>query len=170
MALKATTRDQIVATAINELSSNPACSLEAIILASEVPRATFFRYFKDREDLELFVESICFECLSQGLKPAKNFEETLRILLDHAPLARYVFLRRELNASSDRDPVTAKLEEVMTPLWETGAIDESIPMSWIDEVIGSLIFAGWNLARSGKLSHDELVNLTSRTLLRGLGR
>jgi TetR/AcrR family transcriptional repressor of lfrA len=170
MAPKKATRNQILTTAIEQLSGNPSSSLEVIIGATGVPRATFFRYFKDREELELAVEAHCFERLNHSLQNAKNFEETLRILLLDAPLTRYVFLLRELRYSTSLDPVTAKLEEVLTPLWEAGLIDPNVPMVWVEEVIGSLIYSGWNLARVGKLDHDQVVSLTTRTLFRGLGR
>jgi AcrR family transcriptional regulator len=151
------------------LSANPGATLLELVEASQVPRATFYRWFKDRDALEVEIDTWGMGRLDWLLSQAQpDLTDVLRVLIEAGPIVRAIYLRRERLKIEPPDPAAAFL---------TAAFDRHLAnhlhlirydLAWIDECISSLIYGAWRYMSRGQRTSSDVAMMLEETIFRGL--
>lgn len=172
---------EIMESATGVLVANRGASMQEIADAAGVGRTTVHRYFPGREDL---IRTIALQAVVESeaaMKEARLGEGPVEDAVQRLAEAlvpvghRFHFLLDEAQLYSD--PVYLATEEkIVKPLEELadrgkreGAFKAGVPVAWIVDTIGALVFAAWEGVRDGRIAALDAPNLVATTLLSGVG-
>lgn len=161
------TRNAILKAGARVLSQNQAAALGEIADAAGVARSTLHRYFPERTDLIEALRRYADEELGAA---------TTRAQLDEGPAAdALVRLCHEFfdlwdtiiwayhDSTRDCEGTSAiddQLDPSVTALIERGhregSIDPAVPNAWLQQVMWSLLYSGWEYIRLGASRHETL--------------
>lgn len=180
MTIRLSTRDTIIEAAFQLYSEDPAASLADIAKRAGIGRATLHRHFKGRDELfaELALTALreIDTVAEEATKDAKSYTESLKNIMDALiPLAnRHWFLYREPiedypEASVEIQRQTREMAEAIEEVKKEGGIDPGIPTTWVVQAFDNLIFAAWELVRSGEATPKQASDLAWQTFISGIG-
>ncbi|MBB5923501.1 AcrR family transcriptional regulator [Actinoalloteichus hoggarensis] len=190
-ALESRTRGRtyraILAAAASVLARNRTATLPEIAEAAGVSRTTLRRYFPDRDGLisaavedsvEAIEQSVADAEIEQG-SPVEAMRRLVaamvsvgdrlmflfgdpRILEGHGPGG--VETRSGEPAAASDDPVIALIERGQAE----GVFDPEVGADWIQKVLWSLVYTGYEEADQGRLPRHGVVSIVIRTLENGI--
>ena len=178
--IRPTTRDAIIEAAFQILGRNPGASLGDIAALAGVGRATLHRHFKGRADLMAALARVATEELDEAVaaatKDATSYSEALHLSM-HAivPLAdRQWFLSAEpIDYDGETQIGHERQQQGLTDAIEAakreGLFDRDVATCWIAETFDALLYAAWQMVRSGDATSTQAADLAWRTLTTGLG-
>ena len=172
-------RDAIIESGFRLLARNPSASLEDIANSAGVGRATLHRHFNGRDDL---METLALTALRELDEAAETAAEGApswtsamkRILYALIPLGnRHSFIWREpiehLPAIQTKmQKLAAKTSEMIEAAKKEGTFHDTVPTEWISQAYDNLIYAAWELVRSGEATPKQAAALAWTTLTHGL--
>lgn len=173
--VRARTRRAILDAAIETLTRMPNASMGDIATAANVGRTTVHRYFPERSDL---IDAISADALEQV------GHATIRARLDDGPAATALArLCQEYFELGDVMMLLFTMPDLLTrPEWQEeteddrvllklverghrdGTIDPGLPAEWVQQVLWSLQYTGWEMVRSHGRPKHEALTLCLRTL------
>ncbi|MGF1473787.1 MAG: TetR/AcrR family transcriptional regulator [Rubrobacteraceae bacterium] len=171
----------ILEAATEVLVENRGASMQEIADAAEVGRTTVHRYFPGREDLiravalQAVAESeAAIEAARLGEGPVEHAVRRLAEAL--VPMGhRFHFLLDEAQLLSDPE-YRATEQRFVKPLEKLaergrheGVFRAEVPVAWIVDTTGALVFAAWEGIRDGRIAALDAPNLVATTLLSGVG-
>ena len=178
-AIRPSSEEAIVESAVSLLSRNPVATMSEIAIKAGVGRATLHRHFSSREDLVhrialRSIEETNAAVVQQLVPDSPAGERLLAMFTAVIPLGdRYHFLSRESNQQEDvRQQYKAQLEwlaSLVDDLQQEGVLDNGISASWIVAQIDQLIWTAWCEVSAGRLAAQDAPQLAVRTLVNGLG-
>jgi|GEM_PF-2562079 len=152
------------------LSRNPGSTLRELVDVAQIPRATFYRWFSDRESLERQLDLWCMINLEASLERAvpDGLTAALTVLVDAGALVRYVYVRRELLAEAPDDPVARVVTQAFITWAQAEKLEFSAPELWFVESVDALIYAAWRYSENSGQSTEDCVQLLLKTIRHGL--
>ncbi|MFC4066486.1 TetR/AcrR family transcriptional regulator [Actinoplanes subglobosus] len=164
---RARTRQAILDAAIEVLARNPAASLGDVAEAADVGRTTLHRYFPERGDLLSALRDEATARLDRAGARARMDEGTgatalVRLCQEYFDLGDVLsLLFREQVAFEDADPAEGGCDDGFDAMVRRGhadgTIDPELPPVWVQNLVWSQLYAGWNyLAECGASRHDTL--------------
>ncbi|WP_435107212.1 TetR/AcrR family transcriptional regulator [Nocardiopsis synnemataformans] len=181
---RARTRRAILDAAVSVLVRDPAAPLVEIAKAADVGRSTLHRYFKDRPELyravlehsqQAITEVVAGSAVGQG-----RADEALRQLITGLVNAgdRILFLfygyRSEEDGDDQEKGSTDGSDDAIIRLirrgQEEGTLTRDLDAEWIENALWSLVFAGCEEARNGKLPRHGVAATVIRTFEGGVVR
>ncbi|GAA4443069.1 TetR/AcrR family transcriptional regulator [Phytohabitans houttuyneae] len=174
-ASRARTRQAIIDAAIAVLGKNLSAPLGEVATAAEVGRTTLHRYYPERSDLIKAIKAESVLRLRQATERARLDEgtgaEALRRLCEEyfdlgnvlsLIFSEHQFLTEadwcEFGTSEDLFRVTVERGH------RDGSIDPELPVSWLESVLWSQLYAAWSYAAESGESRHQVLRLTVRTL------
>ncbi|MCG8590687.1 MAG: TetR family transcriptional regulator [Proteobacteria bacterium] len=176
--IRLTSRDAILAAALELFAENPGTSLAAVAARAGVGRATLHRHFASRDELirELALAALdATDAAVAGLEEEPDPQLALEQMFERlVPLAdRFHFLARLPVQDPEIDRrYAAQIEGLATlvaRLRERGVVDASVPDAWMVRVADSLIWDAWSAVAEGSIPARDATALAVRTFLHGLG-
>lgn len=178
--IRPTSRDAIIEAAFQTFSKNPGASLADVAARAGVGRATLHRQFKGRDDLMVALARTAVRELDDAVEAATanapSHTDALRISLEAIiPLAdRYWFLAREPvendpDITNEYDRQMRDLAEAVDAARKEGGFASDVPTAWIVQAFDNLIYAAWEMVRTGEATPGQAASLAWRTLTSGLG-
>ncbi|MGB3634838.1 MAG: TetR/AcrR family transcriptional regulator [Rubrobacteraceae bacterium] len=174
-------RRGILEAAAGVLVVNRGASMQEISAAAGVGRTTVHRYFPGREDL---IHAIALQAVAESeaaIEKARlaegSVEDAVRRLAEAlVPVGhRFHFLLDEAQLYSDPEYLAAE-ERLVKPLQglaergkHEGAFRAEVPVAWIVDTIGALVFAAWEGVRDGRIAALDAPELVATTLISGVG-
>lgn len=173
-------RRALLDSAMVLLADNPGASFMEIAEVAGIGRATLYRHFPTREDLirTLTLEAIkaTDEAAERIMGDIHNSRDGLRLVLGAMIDVgdRFYFLTRlpevedeEIKTHMQRQD--KELQGLIQWAQSEGVIDSEVPRAWAASVVNGLIYAAWDMReKQGGLGKEDVVQLTMRTLERGL--
>lgn len=161
---------KVLETSVKILQLNPDAAVEEILLASDVSRGTFYKYFKSKQDLLIESTMYCMymidDLLTEPFLDQRNsaiqkieimFREIIPMGEYFSFLMHFQFLHtNEVVAKKYRQHIDI-LNLTIKEAQEEGAIREDLPLEWISEYLDSLLYAGWSSLQKGKLSKEKII-------------
>ncbi|MEM8935373.1 MAG: TetR/AcrR family transcriptional regulator [Pseudomonadota bacterium] len=179
-ALRLPARDALIEAAFEVLGRDPSASLALVAEKAGVGRATLHRHFPTRDALMHALaktaiaetDAACEEACENVQSAAQALELSLRALIPLGP--RYGFLTREPveydpEISAEYDRQGEELRQLIEEAKREGALDTRCPTAWLLEAYDHLIFAGWEITRSGEATPKQAADLAWRTFTTGVG-
>ncbi len=176
-------RDAIIEAAFQVFGADPRASLADIAERAGVGRATLHRHFKGRDDLMAALAHTAMAeleaAVAEATRDATSYSEALRLSMQAiVPLAdRQWFLaaeavedaehRREVSDGYTRQK--RELADAVDAAKAEGLFGHDVPTAWIAEAFDNLLYAAWQLVRSGEATPTQAAALAWRTLTTGLG-
>ena len=162
---------------------NPGASLDDVAAAAGVGRATLFRHFKTRTDLQraVFVRALVevqTAVRALDLRPAPGAARTqlsllLRTLLGVGGELRYILSVADLFNDPDvvaaADGVYALVDPVFAAAVEQGVLRNDLPLSWLRATAEAVLYAAWFEIEAGTLARAGAAELVEQTVLSGIG-
>jgi TetR/AcrR family transcriptional repressor of mexCD-oprJ operon len=163
---------------------NPGASLDDVAAAAGVGRATLFRHFKTKTELQraVFVRALheveqAIEAL--GLKPVRGTAKAqlsllLRTLLSVGGELRYILSAAELfeepSVVAAAERVYAHVDPVFVAAIREGVLRDDVPLDWLRSTAEAVLHAAWFEIEAGRLARNAAPALVEATLLHGIGR
>lgn len=175
---------RIVAAARAILTRNPGATLDEIVQASGVSRATFFRAYRSRDVLLRAVATTALAELERGLAEAlarveqasvrTRFRTAIEVLLAHGEQLRFLVSAVELY----EDPTIARaamaadthLAPVIDEAIAGGLLRADVSRAWLWAAGDALIFAAWHEVSVGRMARADAARIVEGTLLDGFGQ
>jgi AcrR family transcriptional regulator len=177
------TRDRIVKQAIDCLAKNPHASLEEIAIAAGVGRATIYRYFKSRNDLNVTLKTTAGEKLQSAVVPILEKKIPAREKFIQM-VEKLIPLGASLNVSSyfnlpfkEENPRVRELYRkhmdqtggLCRQLKNEGVVDPDLPLAWLVTCLDRLVFGAWETVQNGDIAPNAAPGLVIRTFFTGMG-
>jgi len=176
------TRDRIVKQAIDCIAQNSQASLEEIATAAGVGRATIYRHFKSRNDLNTVLKTTAGEKLLCVVAPILEEdlparEKLIQIVRKLIPLGASLNVSAYFNIPfNDENPRVRETyknhmdqaRRLCIQLKNEGVVDSDIPLAWLMTTLDSLVFAAWEKVQSGDIAPNAAPGLVIRTFLTGM--
>jgi AcrR family transcriptional regulator len=173
--VRARTRRAILDAAIETLTRTPNASMGDIATAANVGRTTVHRYFPERSDLVDAISADALEQVSRATNRARLDDGDAsaalgRLCQEYFELGDVMMLlftmpdlltRPEWQEESEDDRVLLRLVERGQ---REGTIDPELPAEWVQQVLWSLQYTGWEMVRSYDKPKHEALTLCLRTL------
>jgi len=163
---------------------NPGASLDDVAAAAGVGRATLFRHFKTKTELQraVFVRALheveaAIEAL--GLKPARGTAKAqlsllLRTLLSVGAELRFILSAAELfeepSVVAAAERVYAHVDPVFAAAVREGVLRDDVPLAWLRATAEAVLHAAWFEVEAGHLARTAAAELVETTILHGIGR
>lgn len=177
-----TTRDRIVKQAIDCIAQNPNASLEEIATAAGVGRATIYRHFKSRNDLNIVLKAVAGEKLHSAAVSIleKNIparDKLIQMVQKMIPLGASLNVSTYFNIPfKDENPRVRETYQkhldqaggLCTLLKNEGVVGKDIPLAWLITSLDSLVFAAWEKVQSGDIAPNDAPGLVIQTFLTGM--
>jgi AcrR family transcriptional regulator len=182
--LRPSTQEALLVAARVVFQKNPGASLDEVAAAAGVGRATLFRHFKTRTELQraVFVRALleveqAIDAL--GLKPAPGAARAqlsllLQTLLSVGGELRFILSSAELFeepsvvAASER--VYALVDPVLAAAVHEGVLRDDMPIAWLRATAEAVLHAAWFEIEAGHLARAAAAALVEETILSGIGR
>jgi AcrR family transcriptional regulator len=177
--VRARTRRAILDAAIETLTQHPNASLGDIATAADVGRTTVHRYFPERSDLIRAIGADALEKVSIATRNARLDEGDAPAALARLCQEYYefgdVFLllftmpdlltEQEWQDESDDDRALLGLVERGK---REGTIDQELPAAWVQQLVWSVLYSAWEVARGATMSRHQALSLCLRTLAKAI--
>lgn len=175
---RARTRSAILEAALTVLGRDAQASLSDVAAAAEVGRTTLHRYFPERADLVRAVARHVAQRSLQAIERAEPHtgpvEAALRrIVEEHLELGSilmYIYTEPVLHS----DPVivaelTAMEKGIDEVLSRPDAnLNPQLSQAWVRRTFWGLLYAGWETARNGEMTRQQIVEAIMTTLTGGV--
>jgi len=174
--MKSQTREAILTSACACLAENLGTKLEDLIRASGVSRATYLRYFQNREALVNaaleFAQArlSAIEAPSTDLSVSAQLNTAVKRLIAEGDVLRFYYLHQAAHGIQFEDPTDHWFGPILDRLERDGLIDSNLPEAWTRNVIEGLIYSAWQCRSRDEFTLQQSADLVTRTLLRGLAR
>ncbi len=174
--MKSRTREAILTSACSCLAENLTTKLEDLIRASGVSRATYLRYFQNREAVVQAALEFARDRLSSIQAPSTELNSVeqltlgIKSLIAEGDVLRFYFLHQTANGLAFADPTEEWFGPILDQLAKEQLIDASLPEGWVRTVIEGLIYSAWQCRSRDEFTLQQSADLVTRTMLRGLAR
>jgi TetR/AcrR family transcriptional repressor of lfrA len=173
---RARTRQAIIAAAIDVLGTNPSASLGEIATAADVGRTTLHRYFAERSDLLKAINVEGLARLDRATVRARLDDGSAADALgrlcaeyfDLGGLLSLIFTEPQLvdtTAWDQSDCGDVAFAAVMERGHRDGTIDPDLPVTWVQYLLWSQLYAGWSYIAETGASRHEALRLLVRTFV-----
>jgi len=176
-------REKMLCSIAAVLTDQPRLTMEQVANAIGISRATLHRLFPSRDAV---IEEIAALALARSAQAIDTValdvgpaDEVLRRLVDSFfPNAElYLFLHRteqQCSASHGHDdewaPHEARIRALFRRGQEEGTLRIDMPVQWMLDSLGALLFAAAEAVRAGRLASAEAPAMVSAMLLDGVRR
>jgi TetR/AcrR family transcriptional repressor of mexCD-oprJ operon len=179
--LRLSSRDAILAAAMTSMLKNPSATIDDVVAAAGVSRATVFRQFPTRTDLVRAVAVSALAGLERSLQEFEHqpgdarqrLQSLLRVLMAHGEQLHFLIVAVELYDDAEVVAASNALDRYLVPVFDdavaAGILRADVPRAWVWSVVDAVIFAAWHEVQRGTLGREQAVELVEDTLLRGLG-
>lgn len=181
--LRLSSRDAILAAAMTSLLKNPSATIDEVVAASGVSRATVFRQFPTRTDLVRAVGVSALAGLERSLQELEleldrgdamqRLQRLMRVLIAHGEQLHFLIVAVALYDDAEVVAASDALDRYLVPVFDdavaAGILRADVPRAWVWSVVDAVIFAAWHEVQRGTLGREQAVELVEDTLLRGLG-
>ncbi len=176
--------ERIVGAARAVLSRNPGATVDDVVAASGVSRATFFRCFSNRTALLRAVATAAVGDLQQALTEvtaldghadvAPRLSAILAVLIAHGEHLRFLASAVDLYEDPAIAAAAGEADEVIAPIIDdavrAGILRDDLPRAWLWAATDALVFAAWHEVSVGRLARNDAARVVEDTLLAGFGR
>ncbi len=177
------TREKILRQAIACIAQNPNASLEDIASAAGVGRATLYRHFKSRNDLNIALKMAAGQRLRDNIDPILNSDlpavEKLSLIVEKCiPLGASLNVTSYFNLPCKEDDPRVmesyekhmnQVRQIGSELKDQGVVAPEIPLAWVTASLDSLVFAAWEKIQDGDIAPNAAPGLVLGTFLSGIG-
>jgi AcrR family transcriptional regulator len=163
------------------LNTNAEATLSDIAAHAGVGRTTLYRQYETRENLITAIAIYCLESIDEATAPiernAKNALDAVRMLFELAmPLTQEFQFLMILDQLIEDDPQITKIHEKqnreITEVVEygkkKGEFDESLPTSWVTNLIEGMFYIGWRQQKELGFSPEEVAALAFDSFRKGV--
>ncbi|WP_075743849.1 MULTISPECIES: TetR/AcrR family transcriptional regulator [Actinoalloteichus] len=178
------TQRAILSAAASVLARNRTATLPEIAEAAGVSRTTLRRYFPDRDGLisaavedsvEAIEQAVADAEIEQGA-PAEAMRRLVAAMVSVGDRLMFLFADPQIleghggangvpaPPSAPDDPVIALIERGQAE----GVFDREVTPDWIQRVLWSLVYTGYEEADQGRLSRHGVTSVVIRTLENGI--
>ncbi|KPA20018.1 Bacterial regulatory protein, tetR family [Shimia sp. SK013] len=174
------TIEAILDAAFSVFEDAPTATLADVALEAGVGRATLHRHFSGRDELMSALAMQAMRELDEAFEAAatdaENYTDALRLGLSAMiPLAnRARFLEAgpvadtpQLAAESKRQ--RAEMIAAIDQAKSEGGFAAEVPSPWVAESFDALLYAAWEMVKTGEATHKQAADLAWRTLTIGVG-
>jgi len=146
----------LVSAGLHLLNKNKEASLSEIAKHAEVGRATLYRLFKSKEALVEAVALSCLQTLDEATDPIEKqatssmhaFELLFELTMPYTEEAKFLasldyFSEDMPKVNKIIDKQNKELGSLITYAKKQGAIDDTLPTSWILDFIDALFYTGY---------------------------
>lgn len=177
-ASRVRTRKAIMDAAFTVLGQRPTASLGDIAEAAGIGRSTLHRYFPERSELIAALAEQAVETMTRAVEeaaldtgtPDQALRRVIRAYFDFSPVL--MFLTGEAQV---RNQVIAGVESADRPVLRLiergqreGYFATDVPATWINRVLGWIVYAGIESVREDEAHRYTAVELVIRTFERGV--
>jgi AcrR family transcriptional regulator len=182
--VRLSSEEALLLAARGVFQKNPGASLDDVATAAGVGRATLFRHFPTKTELQraVFVRALreveqAIEAL--GLKPVRGAAKAqlsllLRTLLSVGAELRFILSAAELfdepSVVAAADRVYARVDPVLTAAVREGVLRDDVPLGWLRATVEAVLHAAWFEIEAGHLARTAAAELVEATILTGIGR
>jgi TetR/AcrR family transcriptional repressor of lfrA len=161
---RARTRQAILDAAIEVLARNPAASLGDVAEAADVGRTTLHRYFPERGELLTALRAEATARLDRAAVRARIDEgpgaaalaRLCQEYFDLGDVLSLLFLE-QVTFEGEEGGCDEGFDAMVRRGHADGSIDPELPPVWVQNLLWSQLYAGWNyLAEHGASRHDTL--------------
>lgn len=169
---RARTRQAILDAAIEVLSRNPGAPLGDVAAAADVGRTTLHRYFPERTDLIAALKVDVNHRFQQAGDRARAGDgsgaaQIRRLCQEYFDLGDVLSLvfREQINLEDD-DAIgwDDGFEAAVERGHRDGSIDPELPAVWVQNLMWSQLYAGWNYVTEVGVSRHEALRLILRSM------
>lgn len=167
------TRQAILDAAIEVLARNPGAPLGEVATAADVGRTTLHRYFPERTDLVAALKEEAKRRLDEARLRARIGDDSgasaiRRLCQEYFDLGDVLsLLFHEQIACEEDDEDVADDDAFATVVQrghDDGSIDPELPVTWVQNIIWSQLYAGWNYIDEAHVSRHEALRLVLRSV------
>lgn len=169
------TRQAIVEAAVQVFGRDASATLGEVAAAADIGRTTLHRYFPERSDLLAAINDEGIARLNRATAQARLADgtgaEALRRLcqeyFDLGGLLSLIFNEPQLvtdpawSGAGASDPEFVALVERGH---RDGTIDPELPVTWLQSLLWSQLYAGWSYVNDTGASRHEVLRLVLRTI------
>ena len=179
--MKLTTRDRIIAAAIQTLASNPVSTLDEIAEAAGVGRATLYRHFESRKALikEMItdagqkMEVAILPILTCPLSAEEKLAKLVRAIIPMGASLHFTVYEPlhhdDPEVIEGHDKVIGQFKDLCRGLKTEGIASPDVPEAWLVASLDMMIFTAWESIRRGDIAANDAPDLVLRTYLSGIG-
>ncbi len=174
-------RDKILDIATEVLIANGGASMHDIAIAAGIGRTTLHRHFSSRAALMRALLDAALDAAERAIEECRVHEGTViealtRVAEAFVPLGhRYHFLLGEYRYTEDSATqgrmarLNQRFETLMRRGQRDGTLRTDLPVGWMNDVLGGLLFAAWDAIRDGRIARRAAPRLVVITLVQGCG-
>jgi TetR/AcrR family transcriptional repressor of lfrA len=175
---RARTRAAILEAAVAVLSAEAQASLADVAAAAGVGRTTLHRYFPERADL---IHALCHHVVYQSQQAIDRAEPHTgpveaalrRIVEEHfdlGPILMYIYdeplLRTDPVIVAEMTTMEESIDEVLAR--PDANLNPQLSRAWVRRTFWGLLYAGWETAKSGEMTRQQIVEAIMTTLTHGV--
>ncbi len=169
---RARTRQAILDAAVEVLSRNPGAPLGEVAAAADVGRTTLHRYFPERSDLIAGLKEEVSRRFREVRERARSDDgtgagEIRRLCQEYFELGDVLSLifREQIDLEGDDEPDWDDgFEAVVDRGHRDGSIDPELPAVWVQNLMWSQLYAGWNYVAEVGVTRHEAMRLVLRSM------
>ncbi|HWS38967.1 MAG TPA: TetR/AcrR family transcriptional regulator [Actinoplanes sp.] len=165
------TRQAILDAAIEVLSRNPSAPLGEVATAADVGRTTLHRYFPERTDLVAALKEEAKLRLDEARLRARIGDDTgaaaiRRLCQEYFDLGDVLSLLFHEQIAFDDEGAgdDDAFATVVQRGYDDGSIDPELPVTWVQNIIWSQLYAGWSYIGEAHVSRHEALRLILRSV------
>ncbi|GAA4222625.1 AcrR family transcriptional regulator [Streptosporangium album] len=174
------TRRAILSAAASVLARDRTATLADVAAAAEVGRSTLHRYFPDRQELVRAAVDDSFRAVENSVReaavdqgpPLAAMRRLISAMVDVGDRLAFLFgdprVLEEFTVCFEPDysvPTTIGLIERGQA---EGVFDPQLSAEWIQQVLWSLTYTGWEAAEKGLLPRHDVTPTVTRTFESGM--
>lgn len=181
--VRVTSEEALLIAARSVFQKNPGASLDEIAAAAGVGRATLFRHFKTKVDLQRAVFVWALEEVRRAVKALRLKREPgtsraqlsllLQTLLGVGGELRYILSATELfddpSIVAASDEIYALVDPILIAAVEEGVVRNDMPLPWLRAAAEAVLNAAWFEVEAGTLARADALPLVEATILTGIG-
>jgi AcrR family transcriptional regulator len=173
------TEQAILRAATEVLGQDPSATINRVAEVAGVSRMTLHRYFNSRQALvegafkELIRKAkvVVEEAMAASDDPIVQLETMLK---GDTQLGDFSYLQRLWNEPLDPmivregEALNASLNALFETLRADGAIEATLPISWLNHLYFSVLSAAWQAYRDGSVAPNDIPELAWRSFSGGV--
>jgi AcrR family transcriptional regulator len=165
----------ILEAALVVFTNNPAASVEEIIVAADVSRATFYKFFASKQAVlvevalysmyhidELLIDYFTDDSNSATDKLMYTFEKVIPLGERYTFLTSFPSLDTNKKVAEYEQQQLQGLKDTIAQAQADGVIRRDLPTTWLVELFDMLIYTGWKTLSTGDVSLKEVIKLSQR--------
>jgi AcrR family transcriptional regulator len=180
-APRASSRDALLGAALRVLTTNPGATIDDVVAASGVSRATMFRQFPTRTALLREVGVVAYAALSDALASSivddgdatAGLRRLLGVLVAHGEQLRFLVSAVELYDDPVLDAASLDVDRFIVPVVDAaraaGVLRADVNKDWLWAAADALIFAAWTEVSRGTIARNDATAFVESALLHGFG-